>query len=185
MSWDRSRRNGCQVGQQRWRWGLFTVALGVMTSMWWMPLFAGGIDPYPFQNEDERAVFHSTVTELRCPKCQNQSVAESNAPIAEDIRKKVYEQVKAGKTQSEIVGFMVERYGDFVTYRPPVRPSTLLLWIGPPVLVLLELGGLFVRHRGRAVWRGGAVDQAEVARILQTYGDDDTAPARDEPPVVR
>jgi cytochrome c-type biogenesis protein CcmH len=75
--------------------------------------------------------------ELRCLVCQNQSIAESNAELAVDLRRQIDEQIGAGKTDREILDFMVARYGDFVLYRPPVRASTLLLWGGPLVLLLI------------------------------------------------
>ena len=88
-------------------------------------------------------VAHKRVVEvseqLRCLVCQNQSIAESNAELAVDLRNQVIEQVKAGKTNQEIVDYMVERYGDFVLYRPPFKSNTLILWGGP---VVLFLGGL-------------------------------------------
>jgi cytochrome c-type biogenesis protein CcmH len=74
---------------------------------------------------------------LRCLVCQNQSIAESNAELAVDLRRQIDEQIGAGKTDREILDFMVARYGDFVLYRPPVRASTLLLWGGPLVLLLI------------------------------------------------
>jgi cytochrome c-type biogenesis protein CcmH len=75
--------------------------------------------------------------ELRCLVCQNQSIAESNAELAVDLRRQIDEQIGAGKTDREILDFMVARYGDFVLYRPPVRASTVLLWGGPLVLLLI------------------------------------------------
>ncbi len=77
--------------------------------------------------------------ELRCLVCQNQTVAESTAPLAIDLKDQVREQLRAGKSEAAILQFMTERYGDFVLYRPPLKASTLLLWGGP---VLLLLGGL-------------------------------------------
>ena len=102
-------------------------------------------------------VAHKRVVEvseqLRCLVCQNQSIAESNAELAVDLRNQVIEQVKAGKTNQEIVDYMVERYGDFVLYKPPFKASTAILWVGP---VVLFLGGLLafwinLRRRKRAV----------------------------------
>ena len=78
--------------------------------------------------------------ELRCLVCQNQTIADSNAPLAVDLRHQIREQAAAGKTDSDIIDFMVARYGDFVLYRPPFKATTLLLWIGPFVFLI---GGLF------------------------------------------
>ena len=82
--------------------------------------------------------------ELRCLVCQNQTIADSNAELAQDLRREVRTMIKDGKTDKEIVDFMVVRYGDFVLYRPPVKGITLLLWGGPVALMLL---GLFILQR--------------------------------------
>jgi cytochrome c-type biogenesis protein CcmH len=83
--------------------------------------------------------------ELRCLVCQNQTLADSNAPLAVDLRNQIREQLKAGKSERDIIGFMVERYGDFVLYRPPFKASTAALWLGP--FALLALGSwLFLRR---------------------------------------
>ena len=87
--------------------------------------------------------------QLRCLVCQNQSIAESNAELAVDLRNQVIEQVKAGKTNKEIVDYMVERYGDFVLYKPPFKASTAILWLGPVALFIIGLGAFFVNLRRR------------------------------------
>lgn len=97
---------------------------------------------YPFDNEADAARFEVLAEELRCPKCQNQNLADSNAPVAADLRDKVYELMLEGKSDQEIVDYLVARYGDFVRYRPAVQNNTLLLWGGP--LIMLVLGGLLV-----------------------------------------
>lgn len=133
---------------------------------------AGGIDPQAFSSPAEEEAFRDVIAELRCPKCQNQSVADSDAPIAQDMRERVFEQMKAGKDKDQIVAYMIDRYGDFVTYRPPFRGSTVVLWLGPPMLVLFLLVFLFWRasRLSRAVV--AAVDDSAVDRLLATYGDD-------------
>jgi len=83
--------------------------------------------------------------ELRCLVCQNQTIADSNAPLAEDLRNQVREKMRQGSSDSQIIDFMVERYGDFVLYRPPVKATTLLLWFGP--LLLLGAGFVVLLHR--------------------------------------
>jgi cytochrome c-type biogenesis protein CcmH/NrfF len=81
--------------------------------------------------------------ELRCLVCQNQSLADSHAELALDLKNQVREQLRAGRTPDEVVAYMTDRYGDFVRYRPPWKASTLLLWLGPPLLVLGGLLGLW------------------------------------------
>ena len=87
--------------------------------------------------------------QLRCLVCQNQSIAESNAELALDLRNQINEQIKAGKSDKEIVDFMVTRYGDFVLYRPPFKLTTVLLWIGPLALLLLALFVFFRTLKSR------------------------------------
>jgi len=84
------------------------------------------------------------IAELRCLVCQNQSLADSDAELAHDLRAEVYEMVQDGKSDEEIIEFLVARYGDFVLYKPPVKPSTWLLWFGPFALMLLA-GVLLLR----------------------------------------
>jgi len=87
--------------------------------------------------------------ELRCLVCQNQSIAESNAELAVDLRRQIREQIAAGRSDDEIVDFMVTRYGDFVLYRPPFKAATLLLWLGPALLVLAGFWTLVRALRAR------------------------------------
>jgi cytochrome c-type biogenesis protein CcmH len=86
---------------------------------------------------------------LRCLVCQNESLASSHAELAEDLRREVREQMNKGKSDQEIIDFLVSKYGDFVLYQPPVKSYTLLLWFGPFVLLLLAGGALFVQLRKR------------------------------------
>jgi len=88
-------------------------------------------------------------TELRCLVCQNQTLADSSAPLAEDLRREIRELIAKGMSDKEITDYLVVRYGDFVRYRPPVKSQTLLLWIGPTILLLAGLGGLWRALRKR------------------------------------
>ncbi|MDP1548559.1 MAG: cytochrome c-type biogenesis protein CcmH [Nitrosomonas sp.] len=89
--------------------------------------------------------------DLRCLVCQNESIADSRADFSNDIRREIREQIKANKTDQEIVQFLVDRYGDFVLYNPPMKPTTILLWFGPVILFLIGLGSLIVYLRRRRV----------------------------------
>jgi cytochrome c-type biogenesis protein CcmH len=102
---------------------------------------ASPVDTYEFNDEVTKIRFQALSKELRCPKCQNQNLADSNSPIAADLRRELYELLQQGKADSEIVDFMVDRYGEFVLYRPRVSELTYVLWFGPAVLILL---GVFV-----------------------------------------
>lgn len=121
----------------------------------WLPVVAlaqvkGDVAPPVFRDGFEEARFRDLTHELRCVMCQNQSLADSNAEIARDLRNEVLVLMRQGKTDAEIRDFMVARYGEFVLYKPRMQGATLLLWLGPLVLVLL--GGLIVL---RLVRRGG------------------------------
>jgi cytochrome c-type biogenesis protein CcmH len=108
-------------------------------------------DPLIFMNPEQEARYNELTMELRCLVCQNQNLADSDAPLAQDLRKEIYDMMQAGRSNEEIKTFLVDRYGDFVLYRPPVKGNTLALWLGPAVLLLL--GGvvvvLIVRKRTR------------------------------------
>jgi len=108
-------------------------------------------------------------TELRCLVCQNQTLAESNAPLAVDLRNQVREQLKAGKSERDVVDFLVARYGDFVLYRPPLKASTILLWTGPFLLLAFGLLLLFVKIRRKAPPPAelSEADRARAAKLLE------------------
>ncbi|BBU82518.1 hypothetical protein EIMP300_39180 [Escherichia coli] len=97
------------------------------------------IDVLQFKDEAQEQQFRQLTEELRCPKCQNNSIADSNSMIATDLRQKVYELMQEGKSKKEIVDYMVARYGNFVTYDPPLTPLTVLLWVLP--VVAIGIGG--------------------------------------------
>jgi len=99
-------------------------------------------DIYQFETPEQEQRFRVLLDELRCPKCQNQSLADSDAGIAQDMRARVEIMIKEGKSNDEIVDYFVARYGDFVSYRPPVTPTTSILWLAP--LLLLGSGAVII-----------------------------------------
>jgi cytochrome c-type biogenesis protein CcmH len=103
-----------------------------------LSLFAR-IESHEFDNPAQEALYVQLTKELRCLVCQNQNLADSNAELAKDLREKAYEMVKQGKTHDQITEYMIARYGDFVMYRPPMKTSTYLLWLGPFVFLLIAL----------------------------------------------
>ncbi|EJN0177126.1 cytochrome c-type biogenesis protein CcmH [Salmonella enterica] len=107
------------------------------------------MDVMPFKDEAQEQQFRQLTEQLRCPKCQNNSIADSGSMIATDLRQKVYELIQEGKSNKEIVDYMVARYGNFVTYDPPLTPLTILLWVLPAAAV--GAGGwiIFARSRRR------------------------------------
>jgi len=126
---------------------------------------AAVIETYEFSSPELEARYRQLSQELRCPKCQNQNIADSNAPISQDLRRLLYRQLEAGATDEEILEDMVRRYGEFVRYRPDFDRNTALLWLAP-VLFLAVGAGLAVLVLRRA--RGGgapALDSEEQARL--------------------
>ena len=106
------------------------------------------IESHEFDNEELLARYQSLSAELRCPKCQNQNIADSNAPIAADLRAQLQRQLQAGRSDAEIVEFMVRRYGEFVLYRPRWNRVTAFLWLTPLLLLALAAWILRVSLRG-------------------------------------
>ncbi len=116
-----------------------------------LPLAAAGIDADADLTDPAQAeLYESLVDEVRCLVCQNQTIADSNAPLAADLRREIREMVAAGKTEADIKQFLTERYGDFVLYRPRYGGPALLLWVAPAVLVLFGLAMLVRSLRRRA-----------------------------------
>tara|TARA_B000000475_G_C15924787_1_gene418238 strand:- start:260 stop:664 length:405 start_codon:yes stop_codon:yes gene_type:complete len=94
-------------------------------------------DAYPFDSETKENLFYSLLFELRCPKCQSSNLSGSNSPISNDLKREVYELVLQGKSNEQIKSHLVNRYGNFIIYNPPVEPATYLLWFGPFALLIL------------------------------------------------
>lgn len=119
------------------------IGLIVLSVFYFMPgLQAAPIETFQFDSPEKEKVFHKLSEELRCLVCQNQNIAESNADLAKDLRLEIYTMLSEGKTEKEILDFMVQRYGDYVLYRPPVKPMTWLLWFGP--MIIFAIGMVFV-----------------------------------------
>jgi cytochrome c-type biogenesis protein CcmH len=131
-------------------------------------LAAGGVASPAVADPVLEARVQDLSYKLRCLVCQNESIAESRAPLAEDLRNQVREQFAAGKSEDQIVDFLVSRYGDFVLYEPPFKPITLVLWLGPLVLLLSGAGWLLyrLRSRQREPVQDLSADQRASARAL-------------------
>jgi cytochrome c-type biogenesis protein CcmH len=112
---------------------------------------ASPVETFEFTDEVTKIRFQALSKELRCPKCQNQNLADSNSPIAADLRNELYSLLQQGKADSEIVDFMVNRYGEFVLYRPRVSELTYILWFGPLVLILFGVVIVIVIVRRKPV----------------------------------
>ena len=120
---------------------MVVLVAGLSMSAW------ANIDTYQFDNPRQEAQYRALIEEFRCPKCQNQNLAGSDTPIAQDLKQKTYDMVKDGRSDTEIRQYMNERYGDFISYKPPVRPSTWILWFFPPVLLVFVMLAWFIRNR--------------------------------------
>ncbi|MCG5513975.1 cytochrome c-type biogenesis protein [Ectothiorhodospira shaposhnikovii] len=111
------------------------------------PGLAGGLDPTDFDDPVLEQRYRAMLHELRCTVCQNQSLADSDAGLARDLRRELRDQLRAGATDEQIIDYMVARYGQFVLYRPPLSAATFLLWTGPFILLLIGLAALYLTAR--------------------------------------
>lgn len=133
---------------------------------------SAAIDVYEFESPEQEQRYRHLIEELRCPKCQNQNLAGSDAGVATDLKNRTYELMQQGKSDDEIRRYLVERYGDFITYKPPVRGATLLLW-GGPFLLLLVMAALIVwRVRRRPASHPVAISAEEKAQLARILNDD-------------
>jgi len=112
-----------------------SLALGLLLLLGSGSLSAYTLEEFEFESPEQQADFRDLIAKLRCLVCQNESLAGSQAELAQDLRNEVYRMMRAGQSQDEILDFLVDRYGDFVLYDPPLKPSTYLLWFGPFVLI--------------------------------------------------
>ncbi|MEH6593624.1 MAG: cytochrome c-type biogenesis protein [Halioglobus sp.] len=136
------------------------------------PLALAVIETYEFSSRDLEARYQQMSAELRCPKCQNQNIADSNAPIAQDLRKLLHQQLEAGASNDEIKQFMVSRYGEFVLYRPRFSGATALLWLAPVLLFICAALVVFVSLRRRDLSvADSALSDADKKRLKGLLGD--------------
>ena len=110
---------------------------------------SAAIDALNFSSPQQEDDYHALTQELRCPQCQNNNIADSNAVIAVDMRGKVFELLQEGKSKQDVVQYMVDRYGNFVTYDPPLTPVTMILWGAPILFILLGVLVLFRRKHSQ------------------------------------
>ena len=147
----------------------------IVMSLWVWNAQASPIETYRFESPGREALYKKMITELRCLVCQNQNLADSNAELAQDLRRKTYEMVTAGENEQEIVAYMVARYGNFVLYRPPLNKTTLFLWGGPFIILIIALFILIrvVRQRSAAAGDDGlSEEQHAKARDLLKGGEE-------------
>ncbi|ALQ08925.1 MULTISPECIES: cytochrome c-type biogenesis protein [Pseudoalteromonas] len=144
------------------KWLLLTLSIFVSISA-----FAEQ-DRYQFDNNKQAILFEELTKELRCPKCQNQNIADSDAVVAKDLRDKVLVLVKEGKSKDEVIDYMIDRFGYFVHYDPPVTPATLVLWVLPVLIVIVGFGFIVIRQRKASVkqtWSSD--DEMLLAKLIE------------------
>ncbi|KOO05833.1 cytochrome c-type biogenesis protein [Vibrio hepatarius] len=136
------------------------------------------IQIYEFETLEQEQQFKELGSTLRCPKCQNNTIADSNAELAVDLRQKVYEMTKEGKSKQEIIDYMTARYGNFVTYNPPFTAATSILWLGPLFVVVFGFGFIVLRSRSKKAaskqpetWDGDK--EARLKELLNEKNDGD------------
>ncbi|MAY37592.1 MULTISPECIES: cytochrome c-type biogenesis protein [Spongiibacter] len=143
------------------------------------------IETYQFDTELQRQRYNAFIEELRCPKCQNQNLSGSDSAIAQDLRRQIHQMIMAGKSDIEITQYMVDRYGDFVLYRPRFNAATAVLWLGPVVLLVLGLGiwAMLSRRRKSAVPENGDGDvlsEQDRLRLQRLLSEEDTSRGGDQ-----
>lgn len=151
-----------------------------MTRIIWLAcmllcLFAGSahaqaIEPMPFASHAQELRFQQLTRQLRCPMCQNETLADSNAPIARDLRNQIFRMMQQGKSDAQIKQYLVARYSDFVLYDPPLKSGTWLLWFGPLLILLAGAGVVLMAIRRRN--RGGTAEASTSAHMPTDHGDD-------------
>ncbi len=126
---------------------------------------AATIDTLQFDSASQQQQYRELTASLRCPKCQNNSIADSNSMIAADMRLKVYQLMKQGQSKAQITHYMVARYGNFVTYEPPLTPATFILWGAPALFVLVGASFIIRRSRKGRMAKPDALDTTQQQRL--------------------
>jgi len=135
---------------------------------------AAPIETFKFDSPETEKVFHKLSEELRCLVCQNQNIAESNAGLAKDLRLEIYNMLSQGKSEEEIVDFMVQRYGDYVLYDPPFKPMTWLLWFGPVIVFIFGLIFVVRFMKSQTVdAKEKSLSEEEIERIKNLHAEQD------------
>ncbi|MCJ8273866.1 MAG: cytochrome c-type biogenesis protein CcmH [Psychrosphaera sp.] len=140
---------------------------------------------HKFDTPEQRALYMQLADELRCPKCQNQNIADSNASVAKDLRNKVHKLVMQGQDKQQIINFMVERYGHFVYYKPPVTAATLILWLLPIAFVLFTMVLIWLKSKksqlsvDKSQWTDE--QERELNKFISDIEQPQTSPPIDKP----
>ncbi len=147
----------------------------IFSVSFFFPAQAVKIEFHDFKTTEQEQLYLKLIAELRCVKCQNQNLAESNAELAKDMRDKTYELILKGGTRADVIKYMTDRYGDFVLYNPPFKKNTLLLWVGPPLFLLLSLIFIFklIKSQKKEIVEKLSNDDRESMRSLLKHTSSD------------
>ncbi len=151
----------------------FGRAVGLVLMLLFSAAGLARIDTYQFSDPQQEDLYHELTQELRCLVCQNQNIADSNAELAKDLRRKTYELVVKGQDKDQIVNYMVKRYGDFVRYKPPFNASTIILWLGPGIILVLGVVMLIRIIRRRPASAKPLLTEEQRRRAEQLLGEQD------------
>ena len=147
-------------------------ALGIAALLLWCGGAPAGEAPSAAEDPKLEQRVNALASELRCLVCQNQTIADSNAGLAVDLKNQVRERLRKGESEAQIIDFMVQRYGDFVLYRPPLKMTTLVLWVGPLLLVLIGLIVLYRKVRSHAEATQPQLTQADQEHAQRLLAND-------------
>ncbi|MDX8127465.1 cytochrome c-type biogenesis protein [Methylomonas sp. OY6] len=127
-----------------------------------------------FKQPEQEQAYQTLISELRCLVCQNQTIADSNADLAKDLRRQVYEMLQQGKSRQDIVDFMTDRYGDFVMYKPALKLKTMLLWLGPVLFLVIGLATVWVLRGKTSTSEDQSLTKEQQAKLnsILEKGDD-------------
>ncbi len=148
------------------------IIAGLLLTTLTSPTLAG-VEVRNFTDPAQERRYHKLVDELRCLVCQNQNLADSNSPLASDLREKIYTMIKTDKTNQQVINYMVERYGKFVLYNPPLDPVTLFLWLPPFILLIGGVILLLLNIRKRNAATPVELSEADHARSQQLLENED------------
>jgi len=132
------------------------------------------IEAFEFDDVQQEQTFHELTKLLRCPKCQNNNIADSNAELAKDLRNKTYELVKSGQSKQQVIDYMVARFGNFVRYDPPITPATIFLWLGPLLFIILGILVLIrqVKAQSKKISNLDVEEQDKLQQLLKQHVKD-------------
>ncbi|MGF1690385.1 cytochrome c-type biogenesis protein [Photobacterium kagoshimensis] len=147
------------------------------------PVYAA-IEVHTFDNVEQEEAFQELTATLRCPKCQNNTIGDSDAPLAKDMRQKAYDMLQQGKNKQDVVDYMIARYGNFVTYEPPVMLSTIILWLGPFLFIAIGFTVLVMRSRRvpktESSQQSNDLDEQEAQRLKSLLAEMEQAENKDD-----